>query len=219
MGRYLALARAVEAEMAAGGAEPLPGSAEVGRMSLADFKRAGLLVTVRSRFLGEDVFFASDKAAARGAPTGAAVCLPGELRVAAGLDGDALRGVYRLKRRFGGTLGTPGLRQLQAEYDRLLARVWRGFAYLEDASIPRTERDRHLPAFEELLGEIADLSVAIRSLLGREMTQEQYLNGFGTGTGPAGDAKTGSAQPGVAAARGDRTGVVGGGKVNTPAEA
>ena len=72
------------------------------------------------------------------------------------------------------------LRRLQADYDRLLARERKAEACLQDESIPRAQRDRHLPAFEAVLDEIGRLTLEITAALGREMTREELLLGFGT---------------------------------------
>ena len=62
---------------------------------------------------------------------------------------------------------------LKARYNQELARFRKAEAYMDDRRIPRSEKEKYLPAFRKLIQECGLLTNIIGS-----MTRDEILNGF-----------------------------------------
>lgn len=80
----------------------------VGRMRLADFAAAQLVVPIFSEVVGENVYFASDNAELQvdenGHYRGCVVYRASELRELLGASADAVRTIHEVKKLFGGSI-------------------------------------------------------------------------------------------------------------------
>ena len=76
-------------------------------MSLTDFEKAGVILKVRSRVLGEVVYFVSNRKALEKSPgVSGQIYFPGELRslVRSGIKKDELKKIHEGKKAFGGQI-------------------------------------------------------------------------------------------------------------------
>jgi|LFRM01.1.fsa_nt_gb hypothetical protein len=66
---------------------------------------------------------------------------------------------------------------LKEEYNQLLEKFWKAYAYMEDQSISIYERKRWIPEFAKLTKHLGTILLEIRKR-GINPTKEQILKGF-----------------------------------------
>jgi len=83
---------------------PSEESRELMELSLSEFEAGTYVVKVRSRLLGEDIYFVSNERVLDRVPDGFAVYTAKELRALKGSKRDAIKDVHRIKRTFNGEI-------------------------------------------------------------------------------------------------------------------
>jgi uncharacterized FlaG/YvyC family protein len=62
-------------------------------------------------------------------------------------------------------------------YNKLINRYKKGAKYLEDNSIPQSEREKHLPELEKIVGDI-NKALDTFEKCGIELSADERMNGF-----------------------------------------
>lgn len=68
--------------------------------------------------------------------------------------------------------------ELKQEYNSLLLREAKAEIYLEDESIPVTEREKWQPEYKKIVDRLNELITQIEAEIGRKLTQSEIQGGF-----------------------------------------
>jgi hypothetical protein len=67
--------------------------------------------------------------------------------------------------------------EIKGEYNKLLKRFWKAYAYLENTAIPDEEKQEWIPDYMQIIYRLSAILVEFRRQ-GIQTTHEQRLHGF-----------------------------------------